>query len=129
MNNINQRFAIIMEAQKMNYSSFGRELGFSPQTIKSICEGRNKPSCDIIQSIIEKYPQYDPLWFTIGIGEMYKSEIKANDFSQMFEILKRENEILMKNNDSLLKDKERLWSIVEQIGKKDEPVFLDRLAA
>ena len=38
---------------------------------------------------------------------------KGEDYYELVNSLKRENEILMRNNESLLKDKERLWNMVE----------------
>lgn len=112
MKTINERIEFIIQEKKMNYSSFGLSIGSTGQVIRSICTNRNKPSCDIIQAIIENYPEYDPLWFTIGLGEFYKHDTGAE--KDLVQILKRENEILIKNNDSLLKDKERLWGMLEK---------------
>lgn len=116
METINERIEFIIQEKKMNYSSFGLSIGSTGQVIRSICTNRNKPSCDIIQAVIENYPEYDPLWFTIGLGEYYKHDTGAE--KDLVQILKRENEILVKNNDSLLKDKERLWGMLESnLGK------------
>lgn len=114
MKTINERLNYIIQQKGMNYSSFAETISSSGQVVRSICTGKNKPSCDIMQSIYTNHPEVDPLWFAIGIGEYFKHDT-SKDKDLVIE-LKREVEILAKNNDSLLKDKERLWTMVETTG-------------
>ncbi len=119
MKTINERIQAIIDDLGMNYSSFGDSIKSSGQVIRSICNGRNKPSYDVIRGVIEKYPQYDALWFTIGIGEMYRANSEKN--KELVMVLERERKVLVSDIEELKKDKERLWSLLESTGKKDNP--------
>ncbi|MDR6564921.1 MULTISPECIES: helix-turn-helix transcriptional regulator [unclassified Arcicella] len=118
MDTINKRIIKIIEKERMNYSTFSEVIGVSSQSIKNICIGKNNPSYEVIKAVIEKFPHYDPLWFTIGIGEMNRED--SGKEKELVQILKRENDILLKNNESLLKNNERLWDMVDTLGKKAE---------
>lgn len=114
MKTINERLNYIIQQKGLNYSTFAQTVNSSGQVVRSICTGKNKPSCDMMQEIYTNHPEVDPLWFAIGIGEYYKHDT-SKDKDLVVE-LKREVDILAKNNDSLLKDKERLWTMVENTG-------------
>ena len=74
---INKRIQKIMETEKLNFRSFGMKLGVSDVVVRNIITGRNKPSYDFIQKIIQTFVWIDIEWFLTGEGEMLKKKEPA----------------------------------------------------
>jgi transcriptional regulator with XRE-family HTH domain len=118
---INERIDYLINQFAKNQSDFANKIGKPSQTISNIVLRGTKPGSEILEAILNVYPQVDALWLVCGIGEMQRNLVNAKEESKVLvEILKKENEVLVKNNDSLLKDKERLWELVEDFRKKLE---------
>ncbi|MDQ1085679.1 helix-turn-helix transcriptional regulator [Siphonobacter sp. SORGH_AS_1065] len=72
MTTVNQRMQELIKTLKMNPSSFAKSIGKPHSTIANVTDGRSKPGFDILELILEKYPEINPLWFIRGIGEMFQ---------------------------------------------------------
>lgn len=62
---------------------FAEVIGVQRSSISHILSGRNKPSFDMIQSILEKYPKINPDWLILGKGEMYRKVVQTSLFDSI----------------------------------------------
>ncbi|HNV81052.1 MAG: helix-turn-helix transcriptional regulator [Tenuifilaceae bacterium] len=67
-----ERLQIIVETEKLSYAKFAEMIGVQRSSISHFLSGRNKPSFDVIHSILSKFPHISPDWFILGIGNMYR---------------------------------------------------------
>lgn len=118
---INERMGFLIEKKAKSQSDFARKIGKPSQTIASIVNGRNEPSSDVLRAIKLNFPNVNLDWILIGEGNFEKdSESIQNVEARLVEALERERNVLLKNINDLEKDKERLWIMLETIGKKLE---------
>lgn len=66
---INQRIAFLVEELEKSSNAFAKKIGTSSTTIYNIISGKNSPGFEIIESILEKYPNINPIWLVKGLGE------------------------------------------------------------
>ncbi len=70
--NERQRLQQIMEAEKLNAKQFAEEVGISAGTISNIMGGRNNPSLDVLQAVLNRFRTINSDWLILGIGAMYR---------------------------------------------------------
>jgi transcriptional regulator with XRE-family HTH domain len=63
MNTLNDKIVTIIDALGFSNTKFADAISVSRPTISHILSGRNKPSIDIIQKILAKYPELGYKWF------------------------------------------------------------------
>ena len=61
----------IMESQGMNAKQFALELGVSAGTLSNIFGGRNKPSLELLENTLQRFPYISCDWLILGKGDMY----------------------------------------------------------
>lgn len=63
----------------LNPSKFADEIGVQRSAISHILSGRNRPSLDLIQKILTRWPEVNPGWLITGKGnsDHSTSEVKA----------------------------------------------------
>ena len=54
----------------MSHAAFADEIGVQRSAIAHIAKGRNRPSLDMIDKIIDRYPEVNLLWLLRGEGNM-----------------------------------------------------------
>ena len=59
-----------MESEDLKPSSFADKIGVNRATISHILSGRNKPSIDFLQKLLNNYPELNVNWLITGIGFM-----------------------------------------------------------
>lgn len=69
------RINLIKKQVGMNNEQFSKEIGIQESTLNHIEGGRNKPSVDVIRSIIKRFPQFNLRWFVLGEGEMLTTTV------------------------------------------------------
>lgn len=67
---INERFVTLIEALGKNPNNFAKILGKGYTSIDSIVKGKTKPSFDLLEAVLEHYPQVSPEWLMRGEGPM-----------------------------------------------------------
>ena len=66
-----------MESEGLKSSALADNIGVNRATISHILSGRNKPSIDFFQKLLNTYPNLNSNWLITGIGYMHtKKEIK-----------------------------------------------------
>jgi len=65
-----ERVKEIMEDQDYSPSGFADTIDVPRPIISHILSGRNKPSLDVIQKILMRFPELNPWWLLSGKGNM-----------------------------------------------------------
>lgn len=59
---------------------FADEIGVQRSSVSHILSGRNNPSFDFIQKILDRYKTVNAEWLIMGVGDMYKRVEKNISF-------------------------------------------------
>ena len=65
----------LMNAEQLTGSKLAEFLGIQPSSISHIMGGRNKPSLDFVQKILQRYPRINPDWLLLDSDEMYRPQV------------------------------------------------------
>ena len=71
---INKRIITIVDFYNLTRYKFSQETGISDAVLCNIYKGKNKPSYDLIEKILNKYKTIDANWLLTGRGTMIKEE-------------------------------------------------------
>jgi transcriptional regulator with XRE-family HTH domain len=73
------RIATIIKVNQHSPASFADVLGVQRSSVSHVLNGRNKPSMDFIQKIIEHFPRVDASWLITGkqAGVSQEPSVKA----------------------------------------------------
>lgn len=71
---VNQRVLQLIAHYNLSKSAFAQKTGVSPPVITHISTGRNKVGLDVVQKILQAFPDLSPEWLLLGSGEMIKQE-------------------------------------------------------
>ncbi|MBI5540305.1 MAG: helix-turn-helix transcriptional regulator [Bacteroidia bacterium] len=66
------RIAKFLKAENISSSKFADEIGVQRSSISHIIAGRNNPSLELIQKILNRFDKINPDWLILGKGEMYR---------------------------------------------------------
>jgi len=72
-----KRIRELMEAQELSPSKFAEAIGVQRSNISHILSGRNKPSLELINKILDTYPQVNTDWLLLGKGPLFTKANKA----------------------------------------------------
>lgn len=64
-----------MKEKNLNKNSLSKVLGISQPALKKIESNTNLPSFKLLFELLTNFPEINPEWLILGIGEMYKDEI------------------------------------------------------
>ena len=67
------KLLLLMKNEGVTSSRLAELLGIQPSSISHILGGRNKPSFDLVQKILRRFPNINPDWLLIDKGEMYRN--------------------------------------------------------
>lgn len=68
---IKDRIEKILKHYNLSASKFAETIDTQRSSISHILSGRNRPSLELLQRILEKYPEIDALWLINGKNEMF----------------------------------------------------------
>ena len=73
------RIAAIIKVNQHTPASFADVLGVQRSSVSHVLNGRNKPSMDFVQKIIEHFPRVDAAWLITGkeSGKTQQEEMSA----------------------------------------------------
>ena len=66
------RIAEIIEKEKLTSLKFANLIGIQPSAVSHILSGRNNPSMEVIQRILNNFRTINSDWLILGIGSMYR---------------------------------------------------------
>lgn len=64
----------LMKHEGLKPSQLAEMLGINPAGISHILKDRNKPSFDLLQKILRRFPQLNPDWLLLDSTQMYRDE-------------------------------------------------------
>mgnify|MGYP003991175389 CR=1 FL=1 len=67
---MHERLKSWMEKEGLKSSAFADIIGVNRATISHILSGRNKPSIDFLEKLLNAYPNINANWLISGIGYM-----------------------------------------------------------
>lgn len=80
--NERERLLKIIAEEGMTAKQFAEESGIQAGTISNIVNGRNNPSLDVMQRVLNRFRTINSDWLILGIGSMYRTTNTAqNDTS------------------------------------------------
>ena len=62
----------LMKSEQLTASKLAELLDIQPSGISHILSGRNKPSFDLVQKILRRFPRVNPDWLLLDKDEMYR---------------------------------------------------------
>lgn len=87
-----QRLVKLMESEGLNAKQFSEQVGISAGTLSNILGGRNKPSLEVMQAVLNRFRTVSADWLVLNVGPMYRMngdgpqttlfDIKPDDSSQ-----------------------------------------------
>ncbi len=66
------RLEKIIQSEGLNISQFANEIGIKVPTISHILNGRNKPSLEVLQKVLNRFRTINSDWLILGVGSMYR---------------------------------------------------------
>ena len=69
----------LMKSEGLKPSQLAEILEINPAGISHILAGRNKPSFELLQKILRRFPRINPDWLLLDSGSMYRSENIGTD--------------------------------------------------
>jgi transcriptional regulator with XRE-family HTH domain len=76
------RISKFLKAENIPASKFADEIGVQRSSISHILAGRNNPSLELIQKILNRFDHLNPDWLILGKGEMYRGLRTPSLFDQ-----------------------------------------------
>ncbi len=74
-----ERFRYIMKLNGLSASAFADEIGVQRSSVSHILSGRNKPSLEFIQKVMNKFPKVDASWLINGSTKPKTEEMDLPD--------------------------------------------------
>ena len=72
------RIQKIIDQKGISLNAFAQEIGVNRSTVSHILTGRNKPSVEVLQKILKRFPELSSDWLLLGNGGMHaKNESSA----------------------------------------------------
>ncbi len=96
-NSINDRISELIEFLDITPTAFADEIGIQRSGLSHIMKGRNKPSLDVVQKIINRFPEINILWLVNGTGAMSSSIPSVINLQQKPQTVKKEEDNALKN--------------------------------
>ncbi len=111
---ISERLQMVIKMNGMTNASFADKIGVQRSSISHVLAGRNKPSIDFIQKILNAFPKVDAAWLVTGkkVGRVAEgtdeqvlrplADIEVKEDSAQFndEVQAPYNKSSVKNNDT-----------------------------
>lgn len=63
----------LIKTENLTSSKLAELLGVQPSGISHIMSGRNKPSFDLVQKILRRFPNINPDWLLLDGEQMYRA--------------------------------------------------------
>ena len=73
-----ERIEKIMELEQLSASKFADTIGVQRSNISHVLNGRNKPSLELVNKILDHFDQVNADWLLLGKGNMITNENDQN---------------------------------------------------
>lgn len=75
---MHERLARLLNLLQLSPSQAAEQLNVQRSTFSHILKGRNKPSFDLIQKILNEFTKVNPDWLILGKGEVFREDTNVN---------------------------------------------------
>ncbi len=72
------KIKLLMESEGLSTSRFAEILAIQPSGVSHIVSGRNKPSFELLQRILKRFPHINPDWLLLDSSQMYRDNQHVN---------------------------------------------------
>ena len=110
---IKKRLALILKQQHLTPSAFADRIGANRSSISHVLSGRNKPSLDLLEKIVQHFPDVNSYWLLTGYTNV-------NSHATSFQ---SEEVTYQKENESVDLKPKRIVKIVEYFSDETFKVF------
>ena len=69
----------LMASEQLTASRFAELLGIQPSGVTHLLGGRNKPSFDLVQKILRRFPHINPDWLLLESEQMYRADAELTN--------------------------------------------------
>lgn len=73
------RILQLVEEKNLTLGAFADEIGVERSTMSHIKAERSKPSLDVAQKILERYPEVNADWLILGKGPIYRQKTNSRE--------------------------------------------------
>ena len=68
------RLLQVIESENLSATQFAKEVGIQAGTLSNIISGRNNPSLDVLQRVLNRFRTISSDWLILGVGSMYRPQ-------------------------------------------------------
>ena len=65
-----KRIRKIIQKEGLNVNQFSKIIGVNRSALSHILSGRNKPSVDVLEKILDSFPSVNANWLLSGLGKI-----------------------------------------------------------
>lgn len=69
-----ERLLKVMSDQQLNARNFAEQVGIQPATMSNLASGRNRPSLEVLQKVLNTFRMISSDWLILGSGPMYRQK-------------------------------------------------------
>lgn len=98
---ISERLQMVIKMNGMTNSTFADEIGVQRSSISHVLAGRNKPSIDFIQKILDTFPKVDANWLVTGkkVGRTLDSSAKQPEEKESIRSFDESRQSIVSDNE------------------------------
>lgn len=101
---MHDRLKQFLTMENLSPARFAEELGIQRSGISHLLSGRNKPSFEFLQRMMNAYPDVNYEWLILGKGRPYKSDRPVHEMPADAPIFPDPEEFDIAENDALVSD-------------------------
>ncbi len=94
---MHEKLPLLMKSEGLTSSRLAELLGIQPSGISHLISGRNKPSYDLLQKILRRFPNINPDWLLLDSEDMYRTKSNVVSNTESYIGSKVETQTLMTN--------------------------------
>ena len=74
-----ERLLALMQSEGLNSKEFAQQVGISAATMSNVINGRNNPSLEVMQKVLNRFRNVSTNWLILGVGSMYLEKSNSQD--------------------------------------------------
>lgn len=74
-----ERLKYLMKLNNLSASAFAEKIGVQPSSISHILSGRNKPSLEFVQKVLNQFPNISADWLLTGNTQIKEENIESTN--------------------------------------------------
>ena len=75
------RIQKIIREKEITSGAFADMIGVQRSSVSHILNGRNRPSLDFVLKTLKQFPEIDPEWLLLGVGQMNRNNIHKSKYN------------------------------------------------